>query len=1736
MSRFARHLRLVALLVLVAVAALPAAQPAHAQTFTVNSTADTDTGACPTTCTLREAIRRANENSGPDTITFGVSGTINVGSELPPLSGGGTTIVASSHAVVLNGVGAGNAFGLFINSGGNTVRGLVIVGFQGSSSSLGGSGIFISGTAATNNVIADNWIGLNADGTTTSGNRWYGVWLADGASSNTIGGANVADRNVLTGNGRANIALDGSTGSANLLDSNQVVGNYIGVNAAGTAVPTDVSQADLAAGVFVSAYARNTLIKGNLIGGHLGNSTNAAGGIVLESSETTVNSNLHPSGTTIVANDIGVTPSGVSVANHNGIRITRGAPNTTIGDPNDPAGGRNVIGNTEEDGIQIVDVAINVSNLKIVGNYIGIARNGTTLAPIGTAGSSTLHNTGIYLGTMANGSPAPAAQIGPGNVIAAARRYGVRVRSGQNVIAGNFIGTNVAGTSTTTTDASSATVGFGVGLVGVWVENGSGNTVGGPSGADRNVIAAGSGGSSPSAVLVMPGTGCTTTCAIDATTIQGNYLGVSSTGAGALVSAASVSSEGIRLTNNSSAATSPPTNSVVRGNVISGLGTGIYVLRGVSGSTIDANQIGTGASVAQSIRNQRDGIRLTATVGSGNQITNNTISFNGDDNGGGAFSYSGINIDNLDPFGVAGSGGNNNSIVGNHMVANGDGSLSSGIYVNGPTGILISQTTTSSHRNGGIRLANGGNGGRAAPTLNQVTGSVAAATLTGSSSCAGCTVEVFTSSVDETREGPIYLTTGSTDGSGNFSINVTGCQRYLTATVRDASNNTSPFSISLDSGGTGFCVDSTFTLGVAFPFDKQEAVPGDSVIYRHSVTNNAPVARTFTIVYTSTRGWASAPSQITVPASTSSSFDLTVSVPLGATTTPTPDVDTTSVQIFAGAQGSNVVTDITTAKAVVVNPAFPAVSPGQTKTRGGTTVTFTHTVTNTGDLAGTFAVVTPAGAAGLPVFTGATPSGWSVQSATLGASSLAAGASTTLTIVVNTPAGAAAGSYPISFGVKVSGGAQSNPATVDTIVVPTVRSFSFSALAPTTRSSPPGAALSFTYLITNTGNAADSFQITPPTSTTPASTPPITNFSVNPSGSFSLAAGGVRTVTLTAQIPSGANTGNYTFSVGAQAVGGSGAPPSQSASGTITVTGGGAPTLSFSPGAPNPIGAGGGVVTFTGTLTNTGNASAPFSLGAPAVVGSPAGWSATISASSCPASLTANQSCTFTLAVTVPSGAAGGPQDVTLSATADNGAAGASPEDVTSSATATVNVATLRAAALSPASPSTQTGAPGATLSFTHILTNTGNATDSFTLSVTPSASATAAIVVLNPTSLISIPSGTARTVTLTVTVPNGVSATDPLSFRIDALPTGLPSATVSQTDTVTIAAVDGAALSPGTTKNGLPGNALTFTHTLTNTGSTAITYAITASNSNPSFTAPVINGGNPLIALAPGQTATVTIQVSLPSGPSSGAANTITVEARKSGDPTLLASATDQALVGETYGVVIAPDRNGTGYPSESLVFTHIVTNTGVTPDTYTITATNSLVWPMSVAPSTLALAPGASQTVTVTIDVPNDNSTLDGTQNFGRVRVTSNSNPATANDEALEYITIGKVIDLVLTGDQARAVTPSSGRIRMRDLTLSNFGNGSDIIDLSVDGATNGWKVDITAADFLGARQTNYNITVWVTVPTDVQPGPTKVITIRATSRFNPTVSSEVRLRFVYIAPEVQVTYKTYLPIIRR
>jgi trimeric autotransporter adhesin len=252
---------------------LVAAKPAHASTFTVNSTSDTDDGSCSAPvffldCTLREAINHANDASGQDIIAFNISGTgvktIEVGKSgngaLPNVTRRVTIsgytqpgaqkntlkaprAINASPLIELDGSFAGDSTsGLrFVGSGASNsvVRGLIINDF----------GLWGILCQATGVKVEGNFIGTDPSGTQAQGNAGGVI----GGGSNYIGGTLPEARNLISGNDGLGVRLTGS--------GNRVQGNLIGKRKQG-----DIPLGNNAYGVLIDFGGSDNIVGGTASG------------------------------------------------------------------------------------------------------------------------------------------------------------------------------------------------------------------------------------------------------------------------------------------------------------------------------------------------------------------------------------------------------------------------------------------------------------------------------------------------------------------------------------------------------------------------------------------------------------------------------------------------------------------------------------------------------------------------------------------------------------------------------------------------------------------------------------------------------------------------------------------------------------------------------------------------------------------------------------------------------------------------------------------------------------------------------------------------------------------------------------------------------------------------------------------------------------------------------------------------------------------------------------------------------------------------------------------------------------------------------------------------------------------------------------------------------------------------------------------------------------------------------
>ena len=333
-----------------------------------------------------------------------------------------------------------------------------------------GSGIVVEGS--TNIVIKDNVIEDNGGsgirlsdssetqimGNSVTGNL-IGVSLMKNTTSTEIGGSDLGDRNIISGNEEVGVSINGNA------HNNIVGGNYIGTGKSGyTKLPNGIGILidDGESNIIGALYGRGGM---NVISG------NKECGVKISDSLQSARNN------TIAGNYIGTNKDGmVKLLDQDqkyGIYLS-GVSNNIIGGTSDEE--KNIISGNLETGITL-DSGSDGNN--ILGNYIGTDRFGMNAIPnkIGiTIGGGDLNIIGEGKGVGRG--------VGKENVISGNSEIGIKINMSdgnypeKNEIKGNLIGTRIDHQALASQDQQ-----FGIVL-----EDGTENIIGGPGENEMNII------------------------------------------------------------------------------------------------------------------------------------------------------------------------------------------------------------------------------------------------------------------------------------------------------------------------------------------------------------------------------------------------------------------------------------------------------------------------------------------------------------------------------------------------------------------------------------------------------------------------------------------------------------------------------------------------------------------------------------------------------------------------------------------------------------------------------------------------------------------------------------------------------------------------------------------------------------------------------------------------------------------------------------------------------------------------------------------------------------------------------------------------------------------------------------------------------------------------------------------------------------------------------------------------
>jgi hypothetical protein len=182
------------------------------------------------------------------------------------------------------------------------------------------------------------------------------------------------------------------------------------------------------------------------------------------------------------------------------------------------------------------------------------------------------------------------------------------------------------------------------------------------------------------------------------------------------------------------------------------------------------------------------------------------------------------------------------------------------------------------------------------------------------------------------------------------------------------------------------------------------------------------------------------------------------------------------------------------------------------------------------------------------------------------------------------------------------------------------------------------------------------------------------------------------------------------------------------------------------------------------------------------------------------------------------------------------------------------------------------------------------------------------------------------------------------------------------------------------------PTQAITYSHTLTNTGNATDTVSLQLTSSRGWAT---LLTGSP-VAIGQNQTATVQVRVEVPAGTLSDTVETAMITATSGLSVALRLHVTDTTTVAQAPGLILTPSAaSQTGDVGTTVTYTLHLTNTGNAADSFDLVASGNL-WPTAFSADLVGpLAVGARAEVAVYVNIPDTEA--EGAQDVVTVTATS-------------------------------------------------------------------------------------------------------------------------------------------------
>jgi uncharacterized membrane protein/predicted metal-dependent phosphoesterase TrpH len=411
-------------------------------------------------------------------------------------------------------------------------------------------------------------------------------------------------------------------------------------------------------------------------------------------------------------------------------------------------------------------------------------------------------------------------------------------------------------------------------------------------------------------------------------------------------------------------------------------------------------------------------------------------------------------------------------------------------------------------------------------------------------------------------------------------------------------------------------------------------------------------------------------------------------------------------------------------------------------------------------------------------------------------------------------------------------------------------------------------------------------------------------------------------------------------------------------------------------------------------------------------------------------------------------------------------------------------------------SPTSNSGLPGSTLTYTVTVINTGTVSDTYTLENSDNSGWSLSL----DNTLLTIPRNENRTTTLRVTIPD--NAENCTRDNITVTATSADN-TVKDNASCTAHCVSenrGVAVSISPSyRSILVGENFAFTVTVKNTGTVSDSYNLTKGD-NAIWTLNIQSTVGPI---SPGASENVTLTVTVPDNAVECTHDNVWVRATSQTDNTVwaenscIAHATENIVPGVE--VSISPSENS-AENGRNVTFTVTIRNTGNALDNYTLENSDNSGWSLALSPSTLSLGVGASGTATLTVAIPTtaENCTRDNIT----VTATSSENATIENSATcVAHCLVGAAP----TGGVQVTISENSKSGKPGDelsfaVVVTNTSTGTDTFSVTAEDTEN-WARTVSPTSFSLNAGGSRNVGLTVTIPSTAADGASTTITVTAT-----------------------------------